>query len=387
MAQTFDIRFARSAGLAAFLEVPENRFRWKGGGLLRIDSRGISIGVKRGLLALLGGKRTQRILTANLRAVYREGDALRVEYQSGSANVVLPFWADNRDAAAQIVRMLPTRQTVEIEETTNFAKPPADWRMLSSFAVALAAIAVGTWAVYQRNSLDVASGPVPVSDAVATVAVAETTPTPTSATAAQNFETSTKPAQPAPWYEAPAIPLSPSRSAQAPSARPERSDSTKRPVPSVAASDTTASPGSTPVPAATPNGDASSGTWVVRVSPDGIIPLVPGMPAYEAARRQLDLFQAESNTLRGHFRDARYAGNMQRFREISILWEKVSIRVGNSPDFQDPTLRPLQEIELAVSRAWRRALSLYEDPALLVSADDEVEFAEMLEARARQFVN
>ena len=43
MAQTFDIRFARSAGLAAMLEVPENAFRWKGGGLLRIDAHGISM--------------------------------------------------------------------------------------------------------------------------------------------------------------------------------------------------------------------------------------------------------------------------------------------------------------------------------------------------------
>ena len=134
MAQTFDIRFARSAGLAALLEVPENAFRWKGGGLLRIDAHGISIGVKRGLLALLGGKRTQRIPTENLRAVYREGDALRVEYQSGeSARVVLPFWADDRDIAAQIVRLLPTSQTVEIEHETQAAKAA---RRLAHVAVA-----------------------------------------------------------------------------------------------------------------------------------------------------------------------------------------------------------------------------------------------------------
>jgi hypothetical protein len=126
---------------------------------------------------------------------------------------------------------------------------------------------------------------------------------------------------------------------------------------------------------------------LVRVSSDGIVPFTPGMPVYEIARRQLDLFGAESNTLRGYFEEARYAGSNQRFREISILWEKVSIRVGNSPDFEDPVLRPLQEIELAVSRAWRRALKMLEDPALLVSADEEVEFAEMLEARARQFVD
>ena len=61
MAQTFDIRFARSAGLAALLEAPENRFRWKGVGLLRIDAQSISFTVKRGLLALFAGNRTRRI--------------------------------------------------------------------------------------------------------------------------------------------------------------------------------------------------------------------------------------------------------------------------------------------------------------------------------------
>ena len=156
MAQTFDIRFARSAGLAAMLEVPENAFRWKGGGLLRIDAHGISIGLKRGLLALLGGKRTQRIPTGDLRAVYREGDALRVEYQSGeSARVVLPFWADDREAAEKIVRLLPTSQTVEIEHSTDVThsgKPRADWRMLLSLGVMLVALVAGSWALYDRRS-------------------------------------------------------------------------------------------------------------------------------------------------------------------------------------------------------------------------------------------
>ena len=120
MAQTFDIRFARSAGLAALLEVPVNRFRWKGGGRLSIDAQGISIAVKRGLLALFGAKHTQRISNENLRSVYREGEALRVEYETAeSTRAVLPFWAGDRDTAAQIVRLLPTSQTVEIEHSTD----------------------------------------------------------------------------------------------------------------------------------------------------------------------------------------------------------------------------------------------------------------------------
>jgi hypothetical protein len=165
MGQTFDIRFARSAGLAAMLEVPENAFRWKGDGLLRIDAHGISISVKRGLLALFGGKRTQRIPTENLRAVYREGDALRVEFQDGETpRVVLPFWADDRETAANIVRLLPTSETVEMEDSTEAARsgrPRADWRMLwtltAVLAAVLAAIAAGMWTFYPQSDTPVAA--------------------------------------------------------------------------------------------------------------------------------------------------------------------------------------------------------------------------------------
>ena len=120
---------------------------------------------------MLGGKRTQRIPTEDLRAVYREGDALRVEYQSGeSARVVLPFWADDRETAEKIVRLLPTSQTVEMEHSTDVThsgKPRADWRMLLSMAVMLVALMVGSWALYDRTQLPLTTVQVPVSDPVA----------------------------------------------------------------------------------------------------------------------------------------------------------------------------------------------------------------------------
>jgi hypothetical protein len=155
MTQTFDIRFARSAGLAALLEVPGNVFRWKGGGHLRIDPHGINISVKRGLLALLGGKRTQRIPHEQLRAVYREGDALRVEFQSGkSPRVVLPFWTGDSATAAQIVRLLPTTHTVEMEHSTGATtpeRPRADWRVLFAMGALLALMLVCFWSFYSRG--------------------------------------------------------------------------------------------------------------------------------------------------------------------------------------------------------------------------------------------
>ena len=72
---------------------------------------------------------------------------------------------------------------------------------------------------------------------------------------------------------------------------------------------------------------------------DGVVPIVPGMPAYAAARRQLDLFMSETADFRGHCFDSR--------------WWQVSVRIYNDPEFNNPALWPLQEMELAVSRAWR----------------------------------
>ena len=384
MTQTFDIRFARSAGLAALLEVPGNVFRWKGGGHLRIDPHGISIGVRRGFLALLGGKRTQRIPTEQLRAVYREGDALRLEFQSGkSARVVLPFWARDRETAAKIVRLLPTAQTLEIEEATRHTKPRADWRMLMLLGAAFVILVLGTWAAFQqtrsqasaapgleRNSIDVAL-PVPVETA--------NTSASKGGEPAQAVSSSKSSAR----REAPAFPLNaPLSSLQSGQPSVERSGTSSQ---SSALQPTRTSDASSSAESDVAAGSSSVST--ARPRSDGVVPYARGTPAYAAAQRQLDLFLDESLTLQRYFSDARYQVGDQRFDKIEELWWKVSNRVSNSPDLQDPALRPLQELELAISRSWRRAFALYKDPGLLTVADAEVEFAQTLESRARELVN
>jgi hypothetical protein len=115
---TFDIRFAKSEGLAALFEAPVNRRGWKGRGKLSIDSQGISIAVKRGLLTLFSG-RSRRFAAQDLAEVYREGDSLRLAFDLDASREVLPIWAQGRDAAAEIVKLLPTRQTVELEHSTT----------------------------------------------------------------------------------------------------------------------------------------------------------------------------------------------------------------------------------------------------------------------------
>ena len=120
MAHTFDIRFAQSSGLAGMVEAPANAYRWKGAGRLSIDSTGISIAVRRGLLTLFTRATSRRIPTDDLIEVYREGNALRLEFSTQeSERAVLPIWVGDRDAAAQIVTLLPTQRSVEIENDAS----------------------------------------------------------------------------------------------------------------------------------------------------------------------------------------------------------------------------------------------------------------------------
>ena len=130
MAHTFEIRFERSAGLLGLLTVPENSFRWKGAGTLRVDASGISFAVKRGLLALF--PRTRRVAAASLREVYREGEALHLTFATAdTARARVSCWAADADTAAEIVGLLPTRRTLEIEHATDghkAARPRYDRR-------------------------------------------------------------------------------------------------------------------------------------------------------------------------------------------------------------------------------------------------------------------
>jgi hypothetical protein len=148
MASTFDIRFARSMGLAALFESPANRFRWKGAGRLSIDDQGVSVAVRRGLPFLR--RQYRRIAAGELTDVYREGEALRLEFESNSKREVLPIWATGSDTAAQIVKLLPTSRTVELDD------PPApasayrfDRRVIAWLLGCAAGVALVSWALYR----------------------------------------------------------------------------------------------------------------------------------------------------------------------------------------------------------------------------------------------
>ena len=392
MAQTFDIRFARSAGLAAMLEVPENAFRWKGGGLLRIDAQGISISVKRGLLALFGGKRMQRIPSENLRAVYREGDALRVEFQDGkTTRIVLPFWADDRETAEKIVRLLPTSQTVEIEHSTNAThsgKPRADWRMLLPLGAAVAALVAVSWTIYQRTQLPLEAASAPVSDRVAP----DEAPLPfpdASAALVESPSTSETPAAQA--IDAVATPGGTSaQTARSPANPAEANQSTAitpdflEPSPVVLSP-----PASLPLP---PD--------YVR-SADFVIPIARGTAAYDVAKRELAAFEKEAVALEVAYRAIHRlhnsgAATSETFAatldDLEMRWWDMTFRLFDNDALADPALLDLRAAMLGAARLWRSFLSGYAtgvrklDHVMMAKSFDELVRAQEMQSRTRLFL-
>jgi hypothetical protein len=165
MAHTFDIRFERSGGLGALLASPENSFRWKGAGELRIDREGISFAVKRGLLALF--PLTRRVPAGQIREVYREGEALHLTFTTADrAQARVSCWAADASTAAEIVQLLPTRRTVELEHTTDRLagdRPRYDRRVLAMLCV-VAAAGAAIW-LWPRHSGITAPDALPLVEA------------------------------------------------------------------------------------------------------------------------------------------------------------------------------------------------------------------------------
>lgn len=132
MAHTFDIRFARSTGLSGLLEPPANSFRWRGSGTLRIDAAGVSFALRCGLLSWCSPRR--RIDAANLEQVYREGHALHLTFTTkDSPRASVSCWAVDAGTAAEIVGLLPTRRTIELESVgARPASPRHDRRAVGA---------------------------------------------------------------------------------------------------------------------------------------------------------------------------------------------------------------------------------------------------------------
>lgn len=175
MARTFDIRFARSDGIAALLATPANTFRWRGAGSLRIDGSRLDIRQKPGIHTLLTRHTHFRLNAADLREVAREGEALRIEFGvPGARRAVLPFWVRDRTEAAEIVRLMPTDRTVETDEPVDSPatsrRPRIDWRMALQLLCVSGLLLSAVMLVWGLRATDVESPP-PVLVESATIPV------------------------------------------------------------------------------------------------------------------------------------------------------------------------------------------------------------------------
>jgi hypothetical protein len=145
----FRVRFTRAKGISSLLRAPSNSFRWVGAGTVRFDPRGVLISTKR---QLLGFARAHRRLVAasEIRGVYREGNAVRVDLRGGGAhNPFFRFWADSATAAAAIVNLFPTKHTIELDEpqhdTTHRTAPRATRPPILTPLLALALVIPMGW--------------------------------------------------------------------------------------------------------------------------------------------------------------------------------------------------------------------------------------------------
>ena len=344
MPQTFDIRFVKSSGFAALLEAPDNSFGWTGSGHLSVDPRGISVALKRGLLSLLARKRTRRIAAENLKEVFREGNSLRVEFATGEkARASLQFWADDRETAAQIVRLLPTTRTVELEHSA-----PRPRRLRSQkplFAALFTIIAIAGTILWQRSR----------PPALAVVAP--------------------------PTFEVPpvTVPLLPEVEATPPpAAEPVHVEGAESFIVEV------------PMPP----------LRMPQLPQQDVIPFERGTPAFRVARWQIKTFESEAAALWANYREERdqlASGKLapwlfaEHLETLELRWWNVTFRILDSRELDAPDLLDLRANLLAAARNWRGFLDGYAkglrdgDQLAIAASFDRLAIAEEQQARARQY--
>jgi hypothetical protein len=400
MAESFDIRFSRAAGFAALLEAPANTFRWTGRGQLSIDAQGISVALQRGLSSWPVRNRARRIAAADLRQVFREGEALRVEFSSsGAPRASMQFWAKDRATAAQIVSLLPTLRTVELEEGAAAGQFRVNRPVATLLGIALAAITCGIVVMRFGHSPPVASAmdtrkASPTSAAAAPVTAGEParadslevarTTTPAGAAS----EPATRPSTRTRLHEGAAPPAAgaPGDAIGETSVEPENGDL----LPAFPATELSLL-ADIPLPARAP----------LRV--DGPLATIPSnTPAWNEALRQLALFGSDLDDLREGlerdrqlFESARIsrAEMAKRVDAYEDRWWDVTFRILDTDAFAVPVLADLRATLLASARYQRHFLALYAEgvrtanQATLRRALVEQARADALHKRARRFID
>ena len=145
------VRFTSTSGLVARLHKRLNSFQWVGPATLRFTGGGVIVAAKRA--TWLGLRQSERLITpAEIRDVYREGNAVQVHLQ-GPRKAYFHLWAEDSASAARIVELLPTRKTIEFESAIREPEIVIAWRWPAVELVLLAVAAIGAlaWIVEQRR--------------------------------------------------------------------------------------------------------------------------------------------------------------------------------------------------------------------------------------------
>jgi hypothetical protein len=356
MARIFDIRFARKPGLAALFEAPANSFRWKGWGRLSIDDQWL-VFARRRPFSWLFSHPPHRVPVAALSSVYREGDALRLEF-AGTPQLVVPIWANTRADAAEIVRLVPTDRTVELDATEP--RVPVSSRPRGAFALVALGVLIGiavTLAVVGNRRASDALPPTPAPAAV--VAVGEGAP-PTTGPSAAADRNETRIAGPAEIQQAGVSEASSSTQRDAAVLAPDEMLNERAP------------PEDERAYARLRGGDAAS---VVVEEPNVVI-----------APPRSDFFRAEALALRSE-----YVYGRTLPEDLESRWWALSVRLYESPEFEDRRWRALVDAQLGVSLNWRASLTGYAaalasgDRARIDAARAELENASELTDRVVRF--
>jgi len=145
------VRFTSTSGLVARLHKRLNSFQWVGPATLRFTGQGVIVAAKRA--TWLGLRQSERLITpAEIRDVYREGNAVQVHLQ-GPRKAYFRLWAEDSASAARIVELLPTTKTIEFESAIREPEIVVAWRWPAVGLVLLAVTAIGAlaWIVEQRR--------------------------------------------------------------------------------------------------------------------------------------------------------------------------------------------------------------------------------------------
>lgn len=374
MAHTFDIRLANGAGL------------------LSIDAQGVSIAVKRSLVSLLARHRSQRIPAEDIREVFREGEVLRVEFATReNARASLPFRARDRATAAQIVQLLPTSRTIEVEDDPR--EPPREnssvrpgWRLAAAMALV---VAFGMLFINTRRApvVDDVTAPVPALPPMDAEHAAgqNRTPLPVASVPGEAAE---RAVQPLPISRPTGVPLTPE---QARRAAVSRGAPGAAPAADGRASARPRGPGAV-LPAAAGQDAETLATPVSgsQVEPGhAVLPIPRGTPTYDTAIRLFTNFEDTAWQYREEFRQNLvqfHAGDLdkrafvQRLRSFEDRWVRIHEQLRENVEWQDGSLVRLRARLLEVTELQMRA---FDDYATGLNASEQSLVDQAFEGLAR----